>query len=160
MAARKPLVIKDGQIQQIQSGDVLDAAISEVDLVSLQNENAGSIVIGMPVYSSSAGQVDKAQANAVGTVEVVGLVSDTSIATAASGFIQTDGVLTATTGEWDTVAGTTGGLTAGAIYYLSKDTAGSLTETAPTTASEFVLRVGKALSTTEMEISITQPVKL
>ncbi len=160
MAARKPLVIKDGQIQQIQSGDVLDAAISEVDLVSLQNENAGSIVIGMPVYSSSAGQVDKAQANAVGTVEVIGLVSETSIATAASGFIQTDGVLTATTGEWDTVAGTTGGLTAGAIYYLSKDTAGNLTETAPTTASEFVLRVGKALSTTEMEISITQPVKL
>ena len=160
MAARKPLVIKDGQIQQIQSGDVLDAAISEVDLVSLQNENAGSIVIGMPVYSSSAGQVDKAQANAVGTVEVIGLVSDTSIATAASGFIQTDGVLTATTGEWDAVAGTTGGLTAGAIYYLSKDTAGNLTETAPTTASEFVLRVGKALSTTEMEISITQPVKL
>ncbi len=128
--------------------------------MSLQNENAGSIVIGMPVYSSSAGQVDKAQANAGGTVEVIGLVSEVSIATAASGFIQTDGVLSATTGQWDVVAGTTGGLTAGAIYFLSKDTAGELTETAPTTASEFVLRVGKALSTTEMEISITQPVKL
>ena len=160
MASRKPLVINNGQIQQIQSGDVLDAVVSEVDLVSLTNNNAGSIVIGMPVYSADANDVDKAQANAVGTVEVIGLVQDTSIATAASGFIQTDGVLTATTTEWDAVAGTTGGLTAGAIYFLSAATAGNLTETAPTTAGQFVLRVGKALSTTEMEISISQPVKL
>ncbi len=160
MASRKPLVINNGQIQQIQSGDVLDAVISEVDLVSLTNNNAGSIVIGMPVYSADADDVDKAQANAVGTTEVIGLVQETSIATTASGFIQTDGVLSATTTEWDAVAGTTGGLTPGAIYFLSSATAGELTETAPTTAGQFVLRVGKALSTTEMEISISQPIKL
>ena len=160
MASRKPLVINNGQIQQIQSGDVLDAVVSEVDLVSLTNNNAGAIVIGMPVFSDDADDVDKAQADAVATVEVIGLVQDTSIAAAASGFIQTDGVLTATTGEWDAVAGTTGGLTAGAIYFLSAATAGNLTETAPTTAGQFVLRVGKALSTTEMEISISQPIKL
>ena len=160
MASRKPLVINNGQIQQIQSGDVLDAVVSEVDLVSLTNNNVGSIVIGMPVYSDAADGVDKSQANAVGTTEAIGLVKDVSIAAAASGYIQTDGVLTATTTQWDAVAGTTGGLTAGAIYFLSSGTAGELTETAPTTAGQFVLRIGKALSTTEMEISISQPIKL
>lgn len=160
MAARKPLVIASGQIQQIQSGDVLDAVVTEVDVISLTNNNVGAIVIGMPVYSDDADDVDKAQADAVATVEVVGLVQDVSIAAAGSGFIQTDGVLTATTTQWDAVAGTTGGLTAGAIYYLSAATAGNLTETAPTTTGQFVLRVGKALSTTDMEISVSQPVKL
>lgn len=160
MASRKPLVIASGQIQQLQSGDTLDAVVTEVDVVSLTNNNVGAIVIGMPVYSDDANDVDKAQADAVATVEVVGLVQDVSIAAAASGFIQTDGVLTATTTQWDAVAGTTGGLTAGSIYYLDETTAGNLTETAPTTTGQFVLRVGKALSTTEMEISVSQPIKL
>lgn len=161
MALRKPLVIVSGQIQQIQSGDVLDAAVTgEVDVVSLENENAGTIVIGAPVYSSSAGKVDKAQADAVGTVEVIGLVQPTSILTTASGNIQTDGVLAATTGQWDTVTGDSGGLTAGAVYYLDPDTAGMLTTTAPSSEGDFVVRVGKALSTTDMEISILNAIKL
>ncbi len=160
MASRKPLVMNSGQIQQLQSGDVLDAVVTEVDVVSLTNNNVGSIVIGMPVYSDGNDTVDKAKADAVATVEVLGLVQDVSIGAAAAGFIQTDGVITATTGQWDTVTGESGGLTAGSIYYLDETTAGNLTLTAPTSTGEFVLRVGKALSTTEMEITITQPVKL
>lgn len=160
MASRKPLVINSGQIQQLQSGDVLDAVVTEVDVVSLTNGNAGSIVIGMAVYSDADDSVDIAKADALATVEVLGLVQDTSIGAAASGLIQTDGVLTATTGQWDTVTGDSGGLTAGSVYYLDETTAGNLTLTAPTTVSQFVVRVGKALSTTEMEITITQPIKL
>ncbi len=160
MASRKPLVINAGQIQQLQSGDVLDAVVTEVDVVSLTNGNAGSIVIGMPVYSDANDSVDKAKADAVATVEVLGLVQDTSISAAAAGFIQTDGVLTATTGQWDAVTGDAGGLTAGTVYYLDQTTAGLLTTTAPTTVSQFVVRVGKALSTTKMEITVTQPIKL
>jgi hypothetical protein len=160
MALRKPLVINSGQIEQIQAGDTLDAVVAEVDVVSLTNNNASPIVIGSPVYTDGDSTVDLAQADASGTMEVLGLVAEASIAAAASGVIQTDGVLAATTGQWDTVAGTTGGLTAGAIYYLSSTTAGELTETAPTTTSEFVARVGKAISTTEMEITIGQPIKL
>lgn len=160
MSLRKPLVIVDGQIQQLQAGDSLDATSNEVDSVELTNGNAGSIVIGTPVYSKSAGSVDKAQANASGTVEVVGLVRDVSVTAAASGAIQTDGVLAATTGQWDAVAGTTGGLTYNTVYYLDPDTAGKLTSTAPTDAGDYVVRIGKAISTTELEISISQPVKL
>lgn len=160
MALRKPLVMVAGQIQQIQSGDTLDASAAEVDVVAMTNNNIAAIVIGTPVYCDAANGVDKAQADASGTVEVLGLVKDVSIAAAASGDIQTDGILSATTVQWDAVAGTTGGLTAGAIYYLSPDTAGLLTETAPTTVGDYVVRVGKAISTIEMEISISVPILL
>ncbi len=160
MATKKPLVITSGQIQQLQAGDTLDAAVSEVDVVSMTNANAGPIVIGAPVYVSAAGSVDLAKADAAGTVQMLGLVKDTSIATSEAGIIQTDGVLVATTGQWDAVAGTTGGLAAGAAYYLDPDTAGLLTATAPTTAGDFVVRVGIALSTTDLDISIMPPIKL
>jgi hypothetical protein len=157
---KKPLVITNGQIQQLQSGDTLDASCAEVDVISLTNGNASAIVIGTPVYSSGAGEVDKAQADAVATVEVLGLAQPVSTAASASGNIQTDGVLSATTAQWDAVAGTTGGLAAGTVYYLDPDTAGKITPTAPTTAGDFVVRIGKAISTTELEISISQPIKL
>jgi len=162
MALRKPLVIVSGQIQQIQSGDVLDAAVTgEVDVVSLENDTgAAAIVIGAPVYCKSAGKVDNAQADAVATVEVIGLVQVVTIAYESSGNIQTDGVLAATTGQWDAVTGDTGGLTAGSVYYLDPDTAGMLTTTAPSADGDFVVRVGKATSTTDMEISILNAVKL
>ena len=160
MALRKPLVINAGQIEQLQAGDTLDAIVSEVDIVSMTNNNASPIVIGAPVFCDAASGVDLAQADASGTVEVLGLVAEVSIGAASSGSIQTDGILAATTTQWDAVAGTTGGLTAGAIYYLDESTAGFLTETAPSSVSEFVARVGKGISTTEMEITISQPIKL
>jgi hypothetical protein len=150
----------NGQIQQLQSGDTLDAMSSEVDVVSKQNDNAGSIVIGQVVYPKSNGNVDLAQANASGTVEVLGLVKDASIASSASGAIQTDGVLAATTVQWDAVTGGSGGLTAGAVYWLDPSTAGNITDTAPTSVGQYVCRLGKAISTTELEISIEPPILL
>lgn len=151
MAVQKPLVIINGQVQQIPAGDTLSAASSEVDVVAMTNANAGSIVIGTPVYVSAAGSVNKASAAAAGTAKVLGLVKDNSIAAAGSGYIQTDGVLSATTGAWDVVTGGTGGLTAGTLYYLSA-TAGQLTTTAPSGSGQYVMKVGMALSTTELEI--------
>ena len=160
MALKKPLVITDGQIQQLQAGDSLDALCDEVDAITRLNANAGALVIGTPVYPSAAGSVDKAKADAVGTTAVLGLVMDVSIGIGASGGIQTDGVLVATTGQWDAVAGTTGGLVAGTRYYLDPDNVGKLTSTAPTTAGDFVCPLGVALSTLEFEITILSTVKL
>lgn len=157
---KKPLCIYDGQIQQLQAGDTLDASAAEVDVIEMTNGEASSIVIGAPVYVSAASTVMKAQADASGTVDVLGLVAETTIASAASGSIQTDGVLAATTAQWDAVTGGLGGLTAGAKYYLDPDTAGMLTTTAPTTVGDFVAPIGKALSTTEFEITIGSTVKL
>jgi hypothetical protein len=160
MASRKPLVIVSGQVQQLQAGDTLDASTTEVDVVSKTNGNVGVVVIGTPVYVKNDGQVDKAKADASGTIQILGLVKDLSVDPAAAGIIQTDGVLTATTAQWDAVAGTTGGLSPGAVYYLDAATAGKLTGTAPTATGQFVVRVGLALSATELDISTTAPIKL
>lgn len=156
MAIKKPLVITNGQIEQLQSGDQLQSN----ELIVRTNNNASPIVIGQPVYVDGAGTVDLALADAQVTSRVLGLVAETSIAAAGSGGIQTDGVIIATTGEWDAVTGETGGLTAGALYFLDPDTAGMLTQTAPTVSGDYVAEVGMALSTTELEISIRRTVRL
>lgn len=160
MAARKPLVLVSGQIQQIQAGDTLDAVVSEVDVANKTNDNAGSIVIGQPVYVKSNGNVDLARANASGTTKVFGLVRASSISAAAAGDIQTSGVLTATTGEWDAATGETGGLTPGVYYYLDAGTAGMLTQTPPSSVGQYVVPVGLASSTTEMYIDPEKPILL
>jgi hypothetical protein len=160
MAVRKPLVIVAGEIQQLQSGDTIDVPVSGGNVVTADNDNAGSVVIGAPVYVSSAGGVDKARANAIGTKDVVGLMRDVTTATGASGQVQTDGVLAASTAQWDAVAGTTGGLTAGARMFLDAATAGKITATAPSTTGQYVVSIGIALSTTELLVDIEQPILL
>jgi hypothetical protein len=160
MALRIPLVINAGQIQQLQSGDTLDAVQSGGDAVVQTNDEAGAIVIGTPVYNDVADGVKKARANAVGTTYVLGLVRPTSITNGTSGAIQISGVLTATTGQWDTAFGTTGGLTVGADYYLSSAVAGVGTVTAPTAAGTYVVYLGRALSTTELNVTIGRPILL
>lgn len=124
------------------------------------NDNVSPIVIGQPVYIDVNNHVDLAQANDQTTVQVLGLVKDTSIASGGTGDIQTDGILTATTGQWDAVAGTTGGLNWGFRYFLDPANPGKLTEIAPSVAGDFVVRIGVAISTTELEISINPPIKL
>ena len=157
MAVKKPVVINsDGELEQIQSVD----RTQEAAVFSLTNDNAGNLVIATPVYASSAGGMDKAQADAIGTKDVIGLVVDTDVATATSGAVQSAGYFEATTTEWDAVTGDVGGLTVGEKYFLGPDTAGLLTLNASTTEGDFIAAVGIALSTTELRISIDQTVKL
>lgn len=161
MALRKPLVINAGQIQQLQAGDTLDAPQSGGDQLVLTNDEAGAVVIGFAVYMDANDGFKKAQANAAGTKNVVGLVAKSpSIANGASGPVTTSGLLTATTAEWDAAAGTTGGLTKDTRYYLDQTTAGKITPTAPTTVGQYVVELGIAISTTELKIDIKQPILL
>lgn len=120
------------------------------NVLSLQNGEASSIAIGRAVYTSGTGQVKLANANAAGTRLCVGLVYDTSIASSASGNIAIEGIVTATTGQWDSVTGQSGGLTSGSTYFVSNVTNGALTTTAPT--SGYVIPIGVALSSTQMEL--------
>lgn len=160
MALRKPLVLNSGQIQQLQSGDTLDAVQSGGDAVVLTNNEASPIVVGTPVYINAASGVLKAKADAVGTKNVVGIVRDTSIANGVSGAVQVGGVLTATTGQWDTAFGTTGGLTFNTRYYLSAATAGLGTVTAPSTVGQYVVELGIALSTVDLLLTDMKPILL
>ena len=155
MAVKKALVITGGQIEQLQSGDNLDIG----NMITKTNDQGGAIVIGQPVYVVGT-TVLLAIANAQASIRVAGLVLDLSVADQDPANILLDSKLTATTGQWDAVTGQTGGLTPGANYFLDPTTAGMLTLTAPTTVGQFVVRVGHALSATEFEIEIGQPIKL
>jgi len=158
MAARIPLVIVNGVVQQLPSGDSIEGVGDST--VTLTNNNAGAAVIGMPVYSDGADTFDLALADAAATYLVIGLVLDTSIGAAAAGVVQTNGILTASTAQWDAVTGDVGGLTAGSRYYLDPTTEGNLTATPTTTTTEYVAPVGRALSTTKMELLIETAVLL
>jgi hypothetical protein len=124
---------------------------------TLTNNTGSSIVIGSTVYISAAGEITKAIANADAASLAVGVVSAT-IANSASGPVVTAGTVTATTGEWDTITGQSGGLTAAADYYLDNTTAGKITTTAP--GSGYVQPIGHALSTTKLKVSIGPRVQL
>ena len=157
MPVKKPLVLTNGEIEQLQSGD----QVAQATIFNQNNANVNTVVICTPVYATTtADEMDLAQADAVATKDVLGFVAETSVAAAASGAVQSDGVLSATTAQWDAVTGDSGGLTAGSKYYLDESTAGMLTTTPPSGSGEFVAMVGMGLSTTEMEISIRSTIKL
>lgn len=141
-------------------GRVTAGSASSTEFISstLTNGEASAIAIGRAVYPSASNTVKLANANAGGTKDVVGVVTSTSIASAAAGSVATAGTVTATTGQWDSVTGQTGGLTFGARYYLSNTIAGSLTSTAPSTG--YVVQVGIALSSTKLMLNIGPVVQL
>lgn len=148
MALRKPIVLVSGELQQLQSVDTLDAVVAEVERLTLTNGDAASHVVGDCVYISAADTAKKAKADAVGTKDAIGFAT-TTIANGVTGPYQTDGLL----------AGMSG-LTAGAVYYLSAATAGLITSTAPSTLGQYVVRVGIAVSTTELLIGLERPILL
>lgn len=162
MTTRIPLVLgADGLPQQLQSGDTIVVPSATYSSRSVTNgEGAAAIVIGAPVYASAADTVKKAQANAKATSQLVGLGLDATIAAAGTGNIITGGTLVATTGQWDAVAGTTGGLTFNTRYFLDPATAGKITSTVPTTVGQCVVVVGLALSATEMLVEFDPPILL
>lgn len=111
---------------------------------------------GMVVYVSSNGHVDLARADVVGTSAGVGLALSAVTATQV-GEYKPEGQITLS--DWTAVTGTTT-LSAGAIYFLSETTAGQMTTTPPTLSGETILRVGRALTDTQFDIEIAQPVLL
>ncbi len=148
VTAYNPLIIKTGLEQQLGAEDFLYGG--SLFLVG------GNVTKCNPVYVSGAGTVAKAKADALATSKVVGLASTTF---GIAGRIQTDGIVSATTAEWDAVTGGSGGLTAGSTYYLSAATAGNLTTTMPG-INNYVVAIGIALSACELKLGIQQPMEI
>jgi len=148
MALKKPLVLSGGLITQLQSGDTLDATISETEGQVYTNGDVAGHVIGDAVYLSAADTVKKATASAPSTTRAIAIAT-ASIANGVPGTYQTSGSL-----------GGLSGLTAGAVYYLSPTTAGLLTLTPPSTLGQYVVEIGVATSTTEILINIQAPILL
>ncbi len=154
MAVRKPLVIVNGQVERLQPGDRLDLSRS----VTKNNNTGNTLVAGTPVIVNGGNAV-KAQANSQSNAKVAGFVAEDA-ADASPVEVQTEGILTLTTTAWDNVTGQTGGLTEGATYYLSALAAGMLTTVSPDDHGDYVVGLGRALSTTEFEIEVGAPIKL
>ncbi len=125
---------------------------------SVNNDQGSAINIGQPVYASANG-VKLADASVYATAGVVGLVADVTINDSTSGLIQNAGALTATTGQWDSVTGGSGGLVAGSSYFLSISE-GGLSTSVPSGALEVVAPIGKAITATILIINIQTPVEL
>lgn len=118
-------------------------------LVTMQNVGAGIVSAGHPVYAfTSANTVKRTDGSTSATREVIGIAIST-IAVSATGIIQTGGIVTLTTGQWDTAIGTTGGLNPGSKYYINSNTLG----TTPG-IGELSRVVGIALSPTQLLLEI------
>ena len=157
MSVKKPLVVgADGRPQQLQVADTLAGNFGALSYPLVAD---ASLAPGAPVYPTTNDHVDNAKADAAGTSTCIGL-SQAGCASSATGQVQTEGVLTLTTGQWDAVFGTTGGLTVGTTYYLSPTTAGKGTATVPTTIGQYVVILGEALSTTELLVKISEKILL
>lgn len=156
MASVKPVVEKNGELEVLQPGDSIN-----VQPDAITRTFTSTAVKGNVVYVDGNGSVDLAQANASGTASPFGLAAEGVLA-AASGVVIFDGVLVATTLEWDAVAGTTGGLSAGVKYFLSSTVAGAMVAqgSQPSAQGEYVVELGHALSTTEFEVQIRRRILL
>lgn len=134
-----------------------DTVSAEYLIPATNGESSAAIVAGAPVYISADGTVKLAKADDIATATVAALGFDASITHGQSGNIQANGHMTLTTSGWDAVTGDTGGLTPDAVYFLDAATAGKLTTTLPASPNAIV-RVGLALSSTQMILVIQPPI--
>lgn len=133
-------------------------------LLQMTNASGGTLVFGTPVYAKGDGSgCDKAWGNAYATALVIGLVTDASVPNGGTVTVQTYGLLTGTTTQWDAVLGETGivaGLEPGKEYFVSRSTAGKLTETSPAVLGDAIAVVGAAFTQTAFFIRAQRPVIL
>jgi hypothetical protein len=128
--------------------------------VSLMNADSVALNGCQVVFSFGSGSCKRAKADALGTVTVIGLAAVGDNPPGSLMGVVVDGPVTASTSAWDAVTGLSGGLTAGAVYYLSSVTTGWLTTSVPSTLGQFIVRIGVALSSTTMLIQIQPPIQL
>lgn len=114
-------------------------------------EAAHGFSVGEPVSYDGTNWV-KAKADSVVT-GASGIVYE--VPTADTFTFISRGSLSRSTGQWDTLAGTTGGLTPGSDYAVSQSTAGLYETTTPT--SGIVQFMFRAISTTEVEVYTAAP---
>lgn len=145
MTLRTPLVMVNGQIQQLQAGDSMNLPSG------IAYTADATFLAGQVGYPSASGHLNLAKANGASTIKNCAIAT-AGIASAASGVFQNSGVLRLSTAQWDAVAGTTGGLVFNTEYYLSDATAGMITGTCPSAGGSYVLPIGIAISTTDLQI--------
>ncbi len=156
---KKPLVLTQGNLEQLQSGDQLASIPNILELTN--GETSTAMLPGNPVYvSTSVPNAVKIASASVSSKKNVVAFSIAGVAPGAISLFQVDGTLELSTAEWDAVTGETGGLTAGGVYFLDNTAAGELTQIVPLAVGHFVVRLGIAINATKLELKIGTPIKL
>lgn len=112
--------------------------------------------VGNPLYLTGAGHVNLAKADDGSTSQVVGLSQADYTLGQACKYL-TEGRIERM--DWTTVAGSAN-LSIGTTYFLDPNAAGHITTTAPTTAGQFVVRVGRAVDARTLDIEVELPILL
>lgn len=128
--------------------------ISNTITVSKMNSDAISLLKGMPVYIKTDGTVSRSNSDAT-ALAFLGFVYDTLIPVNGTGLIIVDGLLTASSGQWNAVTGGSG-IVGANTYYLSA--LGTISLTAP--VSGYSREVGLALNSTDLQIRIMPTIEL
>lgn len=129
--------------------------------VFLTNGDAVSLVIGTPVVLTGApATVQRAEADSLSLAAVIGIVIVGASPTNPAK-VRLAGPVTATTAQWDAVTGQVGGLTPGVDYFLGV-APGTLSTAAPpsTSVGDLVVRVGRAIDSTRLNLDVTRPILL
>lgn len=122
---------------------------------SFSNEAGDDLLKGQPIYIDISGRLQKAANNGFAESQVTGVMFNDASALASGDYVP-DGTLELS--DWTAIIGTTE-LTPGTLYFLGS-TPGTLTPTAPTTDGFYVVRVGRALTVTKLDIEIGQSIRL
>jgi len=122
----------------------------------LTAEADATIKIGNPIRLKANGHVEPAQANTLSTSHVVGIAITDTEPTYTCKYLS-EGQVNRT--DWTDIAGSAN-LTPGATYFLSTSQAGKITTIAPSTQSQYVVRVGRAIDVLTLDVEIEWPILL
>jgi hypothetical protein len=154
------IVTAGGSAPQYVNPATLSVGGANYSSITLNNGSGATTVICTPVYSNATGTYAVANAGGSTTKNIVGFLQSTSVTNGTPGTIITNGLMTATTAQWDAInSGESGGLTPGATYFLSA-AGGYITTVAPTVVGQWVVKVGTALSSTQLQVNLLLPVGL
>jgi hypothetical protein len=140
-----------GGTGSVTSNELSAAAVSvfrSLAILRLTNEDGADASAGAPVFlaTSAASAFHLATGTTNDAKEAIGLATQL-ITAGSSGDVQTNGILTLTTAQWDDITGQVGGLTIGSKYYVG---VGNLTVTPPDPVIGFVRPIGFAIATDKM----------
>lgn len=157
MTSRKPLVMIDGISGQLPVGDTLEATLTP-DAIELINTTGEDQPLGTPVVLKEPNEFALAQGTNRSKAEAIGLLQF-PVSIGLTALIRPSGILAAPAENWQLVTEAEANLIPGAVYYLAM-VAGKITNTPPTGESGYLVRLGRALSTTQFQINVEPPIGL
>jgi hypothetical protein len=140
---------------------IINTVVTEVNSIgTILNNDSQPLIFGQPISIDSIG-AKRASMVSFETARVIGLVGDPTIQIGLSGSIINKGTMVNQTVAWDQlILGNSGGLNPGSYYFLDPNNPGHMTTQVPTTQGQWLVRLGLALSATELIVSIQDPILL